>query len=120
MRNLLLLLLLTFAPLVAQNKTVKHTFDTFTTTGSSESINVQAGRSSVTYHTIEVDSNASTCTYTVEGTVSNDNWFDLSGTQSCTSDAMIHIVNRAVVNIRITVATFSGTNVVFHYLGVAE
>lgn len=120
MYKILLLLALTITPLVAQNKTVKHDFDAMTTTGSTEVINVQPGRSAVTYHTIEVDANAATCTYKVEGTVSNVNWFDISGTQSCTSDAMIHIVNRAVVNLRITVATFSGTDVKFYYLGIAE
>lgn len=124
MKNLLLLLLLSVVPLLAQNKTVKYTFTEFTATGISEPINVQIGGSTVTYHTISVDQTAtSTCSYTVEGTINNEEWFDLTGAQSCTADAMIHIVNRAVMNIRINLGTLTSggsPTVVFDYFGVAE
>jgi len=126
MKNLLLLVLLAALPLAAQNKTILHEFDTLTSTGETEEISVMAGRSTATYHTISVRQVASTCTFTVEGTIdpidnnADEYWADLSGTQSCTSDTMIHIINRPVKAIRVSVKTFAGTSVTFSYLGVAE
>jgi len=124
MKHLLLLLLLAAMPLAAQNVTFKKTFDTFTATGTSDPYSVWTGRFAATYHTISVDqTTTSTCSYTVEGTTNGDDWFDISGAQSCTADAMIHIVNRVVTKIRINLGTFTGTgtpSAVFNYFGVAE
>lgn len=124
MKHLLLLLLLAVTPLAAQNVTFKKTIDTFTTTGTSDSVSTWTGRFAATYHTISVDeTNTSTCSYTVEGTINNEDWFDLTGAQSCTSDAMIHIVNRVVTKIRINLGTLTSggdPTVEFDYFGVAE
>lgn len=124
MKKLALLLLISLVPLAAQERRVMYEFDPLTTQGAkSEAISVHVGRSAVTYHTIEVnETNTSTCEYTVEGTVSGNTWFDISGTQSCTSDAMIHIVNRVVTQLRISLDTLTGASATttFHYLGVAQ
>ena len=127
MKHLLLLLLLAAMPLAAQNKTILYEFAPLTATGDTNEISVMVGRSVATYHTISVRPvTAGTCTYTVEGTIdaiddiADEYWADLSGTQSCTANAMIHIINRPVTSLRISVNTFSGTSVRFGYLGVAE
>lgn len=78
-------------------------------------------KSLIKSHTIEVSvtGTPSACTYRVEGSSNSNNWYDLSGTQACTSNGMIHIDPKPVRFLRINVITLVGTaSLVFQWTGV--
>jgi|SRR5581483_62827 len=60
-------------------------------------------------HTLQVVvGSPATCTVRLEGSQDNVNWFDLSGTQSCTSSTMFHVDGKPVIYARANLLTYSG------------
>lgn len=62
-----------------------------------------------------------TCTMRLEGSLDNVNFFDLSGSQTCTSTFMFHVVDRTVTFVRGRVLTLTGGStptVTITYLGI--
>lgn len=47
-------------------------------------------------------------TLRLEGSIDNTNWFDLSGTQNCSSSGMFHVVNKPVLFVRVNLLTLVG------------
>lgn len=81
----------------------------------------------ITKHTIHlrVTGGPATCTYRLEGSLDPDEvtpeWFDLSGTLTCTTSTMVHIVDRPVMRVRGNLLTLTGgtsPTVQLRYLGV--
>lgn len=123
-RKLLTLLIVSFllaAPVLSQLQVVSVTFATLSATGQTSSINVSTV--GAVRHTFQVNVTGSPagCAVQLEGSLDNSTWFDLSGSQTCTSNIMIHIVNKPVSYVRGNLTTFSGgTNptATIRYVGV--
>lgn len=71
-------------------------------------------------HTVSVvvTGSPSACTIRLEGSLDNSNWFDLSGSQSCTSSVMFHVYGKVEKYLRVNLLTWTGgTNAAVSYLG---
>jgi len=72
-------------------------------------------------HTVQAiaGNTPATCTVNLDGSLDGANWFDISGGQTCTSNVMFHVVNRAVAYVRghVTTLTGAGATVTISYLG---
>jgi hypothetical protein len=72
------------------------------------------------YHTVQVivSGAPSACTVRLEGSLDRVNWFDVSGTQTCTSNVMFHVDGKPLNFARINLLTWTGgTNAVITYRG---
>jgi hypothetical protein len=89
---------------------------TLTAAGTTNSQAVNAN-----YHTVQVivSGSPSACTVRLEGSLDNTNWFDISGTQTCTSNLIFHVGGpRSVTYARVNLLTWTGgTNAVINYRG---
>ncbi len=47
-------------------------------------------------------------TLRLEGSIDGVNWFDLSGSQSCVSSGMFHVVNKPILYVRVNLLTLVG------------
>lgn len=95
---------------------------TLTATGTTSSYLVSNGvdGSGMNYHTLQVvvTGGPSGCTVRLEGSLDGTNWFDLSGSQTCTSNAMFHVDGKPVAYVRANLLTWTGgTNAVITYKG---
>ncbi len=131
MRNLLrylALLLLCTIPLAAQ-KTPSYrpitylggyyNFAPISSQVASEYIDLRNGI--LQSHTIDFSLTSGTlsvCTFNVEASSDAVNWYDISGTQTCTASAMFHIAYKPVRYLRINVLSYTGNGVLqFNYTG---
>ncbi len=97
---------------LAQQRT---TTATLTATGTTSGLWVEAN-----YHTVQVvvSGSPSACTVRLEGSLDNNNWFDVSGTQTCTSNLMFHVDGKPLTYTRVNLLTWTGgTNAVITYRG---
>lgn len=104
-------LLLTL-PLGAQQRTFTATL---TGTGTTAALWVESN-----FHTVQVvvTGGPSACTVRLEGSLDNSNWFDVSGTQTCTSSVMFHVDGKPLTYTRVNLLSWSGgTNAVITYKG---
>lgn len=63
----------------------------------------------VSFHTVSANVvSASACTIRLEGSLDNAHWFDLSGSQDCTSGAMFHVDGKPVLFVRVNLLTYTG------------
>jgi len=72
------------------------------------------------YHTVQVivSGSPSACTVRLEGSLDNSNWFDVSGTQTCTSNLMFHVDGKPLTYTHVNLLTWTGgTNAVITYRG---
>jgi hypothetical protein len=107
----LIALLLPFG-LWAQQKGFTSTLTTATTT--------QAVWTDSQYHTVQivVTGGPSACAAKLEGSLDNVNWFDLSGSQTCTSSVMFHVDGKPITYARVNLSTWTGgTAAVITYRG---
>jgi hypothetical protein len=103
MKRLLALLALSSACVFAQTNPTTWTLSASGTTS--------AVRTSANYHTVQVVLTGSPtgCSVRLEGSLDNSNWFDLSGSQSCTSgNIMFHVDGKPVGYARANLLTLSG------------
>lgn len=113
MKRILLALTLSAGALFAQQRTFTATL---TATGTTPGQWVEAN-----YHTVTVvvTGSPSACTVRLEGSLDDSNWFDLSGTQTCTSNVMFSVGGpRTATYTRVNLLTWTGgTNAVITYRG---
>lgn len=90
-----------------------------TATGSTATFDMSNGGVPPAKHTITavVTGTPTTCTFVVYGSNDNVNFFDISGTQSCTASMMFHIVDRSVLYLKITSTITGTTSIVFTHAG---
>jgi hypothetical protein len=72
------------------------------------------------FHTVAVVVSGSpgACSVRLEGSLDNSNWFDVSGSQTCTSSTMFHVDGKPLHYIRMNLLTWTGgTNAVLTYKG---
>jgi len=100
----LLLFLASVAILNAQLSRI--TWAALSATGTTSGFNVPGSD----VHTIAaiVTGSPSGCTLHLEGSLDGTNWFDISGDQTCTSNLMFHVVNRAVAQVRMNLTALTG------------
>jgi hypothetical protein len=111
MKRLLLALVCAGAVFAQQ----RYSSTTLTTTGTTASQLVEAN-----YHTVQAipTGSPSACTLRLEGSLDAVNWFDVSGTQTCTSSVMFHVDGKPLTFVRVNLLTWTGgTNVVITYRG---
>lgn len=103
MKRTFLLLLVAAASIVAQ--TTRTFTASLTATGTTTATQVEAN-----YHTVQVTvtGSPSACTVRLEGSLDNVNFFDLSGSQTCTSSTMFHVDGKPVSYVRANLLTLSG------------
>lgn len=94
------------------------TWPALTATGTTASFAVPGSD----VHTVQavLTGSPSGCTLHLEGSLDASHWLDLSGDQTCTSNLMFHVVNRAVASVRVNLTALSGgtsPTVAISYLG---
>lgn len=112
MKRLLALLALVAACAFAQ---IRAFTSTLTAAGTTQSVWAESN-----YHTVQVvvSGSPSACTVRLEGSLDNNNWFDVSGTQTCTSNLMFHVDGKPLTYARVNLLTWTGgTNAVITYRG---
>lgn len=102
MKRIIAALAITTVPLLAQTRTL---FATLGATGTTSAANADAN-----YHTVQAvpSGSPSGCTLRLEGSLDNSNWFDLSGSQTCTSAVMFHVDGKPATYVRVNLTALSG------------
>ena len=88
-----------------------------TATGTGATASVWADSN---FHTLQVVGSPSVCTIRLEGSLDNNNWQYISGSQTCTSGTssqMFHVDGKPVSYVRANVLTFTGTSITIIYTG---
>jgi hypothetical protein len=114
MKRFFCVAMLLLVAVVAQAQTRSFSV-TLTATGATSSVWAEAN-----YHTVAVvvSGSPSACTVRLEGSLDKNNWFDLSGTQTCTSNVMFHVDGKPATYVRANLLTWTGgTNAVITYKG---
>ena len=112
MKKIFAALCLLAAPVFAQTRSI---FATLSATGTTSAIMAEAN-----YHTVQVvpSGSPSGCDVRLEGSLDNSNWFDLSGTQTCTSAVMFHVDGKPATYVRVNLLTWTGgTSAAITYKG---
>jgi hypothetical protein len=96
-------------------------FKTLASSGTTSAFDVS--RLSPSQHTLQAVSSGSPtrCTIQLQGSLDGTTWFDLSGSQTCTSTLMVHVEQRPVSYVRANLTALSGgttPKVAIFYLGV--
>jgi hypothetical protein len=111
------LLLLVFALVLSAQQLSQKAWTTLSATGATSGFAVPGND----VHTVQVvvTNSPATCTVNLDGSLDATHWFDLSGNQTCTSNLMFHVINRAVAYVRgnVTVLSGAGATVTVSYLG---
>lgn len=105
MKRYTLLLCLLALPIFAQ---IRAFTSTLTAAGTTQSVWAESN-----YHTVQVvvSGSPSACTVRLEGSLDNNSWVDLSGTQSCTtSPTMFHVDGKPVTYVRVNLLSFTGAS----------
>lgn len=113
MRRLIGLALLATGCLFAQ--AVRTFSATLTAAGTTQAVYADAN-----YHTVQVIivGSPSACTVRLEGSLDNTNWFDVSGSQTCTSNVMFHVDGKPLAYVRANLLTWTGgTSATISYRG---
>ncbi len=102
-------------------RTARVTVDKLASVTTSSTFDVS--RLAPSKHTVAVVPSGSPtgCSIKLEGSLDGTTWFDLSGAQTCTSNVMVHVVDKPVDYVRVNLTALSGgtsPSVTVSYLGV--
>jgi hypothetical protein len=115
MRTIVNVAILFVAAIITAQAQTRETIETLTAAGTTSAV-----RAETNHHTLQVivSGSPSACTVRLEGSLDNSNFFDLSGTQTCTSNLMFHVDGKPVTYVRANLLTWTGgTNAVVRYRG---
>ena len=104
------LLLLTLATALIAGRAHLSTFAAQTAIGATASVDLSKLRVWPDKATVQLNVTGAptTCTYQVEGSLDNASWFDVSGSQVCTSSLMFHLDAKPVAYVRGNLTALSG------------